>query len=118
MLVVVVVVVVVVVIVVVWVMKYREVRSATCHCKGLGRVLTRQLEPLFLLSLPAPREFDQTAQLHPLLFSPTIYAIVRPAVPPRWTVTRDSGAGRKRRFGGARGEQRARAVSPQPLPIP
>jgi len=59
------VVVVVVVVVVVWVMKYHEVRSATCHCKGLGRVLTRQLEPLFLLSLPPPREFNQTARAAP-----------------------------------------------------
>lgn len=100
----------IVVVAVVWVMKYHRVRSATCHCKGLGRVLTRRTRA-------TPSNSERRSVLHlPLLHK--IYAIVSSSSSPQWMVTRDSRLAWKRRLGEDKGEQRLRAVSPMPLPIP
>lgn len=82
----------IVVVAVVWVMKYHGVRSATCHCKGLGRVLTRRTRA-------TPSNSERRSVLHPPLLH-KIYVIVSSSSSPQWMVTRDSRAAWKRRLGG------------------
>lgn len=68
---------------VVWVMKYHRVRSATCHCKGLGRVLTRRTR-----ATPSNSERRSVCSTH--LFSiRSMRSFPLPPLP-QWTVTRDS----------------------------
>lgn len=98
---------------VVWVMKYHRVRSATCHCKGLGRVLTRRTR-----ATPSNSERRSVRSTH--LFS--IRSMRSFPLPPlldgRWHVIVDLPARKRRRGrGGDEGEQRLRAVSPEPLSI-